>query len=429
MTSIFLTQYDGAFLGPIAKVLGQILEWLADFLNVFGIQNTGLTIILFTFLVNGLMIPLTIKQNKFSKLSSKMAPELNRIQKKYKGKTDEVSMRKQQMETQAVYQKYGSSPVAGCLPMLITLPILFALYRVIYHIPAYVDIYYKLYTGGADAIIEASRANPDIFTKIFPELMSTVQLNSNLQVPIAEWANYVKLNDAASLDLVQHNLVEVMSQFNTSNWEALANAFKDNKQVMDAILSTQASVSNVSYFLGFSVIESPGFGIPGIVIPLAAAGFQFLQTKLLPTPETDPDNPTAGAMKSMNTVMPIMSGVFCAMLPIGVGLYWIAGSVFRILQQIFVNRYMDHIDVDQLIEKNVEKQNKKRAKRGLPPIKAEDISKIKTSSIDVSVEDRVKAPKKTAPTDYKRNNTNQKPSSIAGYANLLGKNNGEKGDK
>ena len=133
MSLIFLTQENGSILGPIAKVLGQILEWLADFLNIFGVQNTGITLILFTFLVNTLMLPLTIKQYKFQKIQSSLAPELARIQKKYKNKKDEASMRKQQEETQELYRRYGANPMAGCLPMLISLPILFALYRVVYH--------------------------------------------------------------------------------------------------------------------------------------------------------------------------------------------------------------------------------------------------------------------------------------------------------
>ncbi len=73
--NIFLTQATG-ILGPIESVLGWILNAIYEFLNLFGIQNVAIVIILFTFIVRGLMIPLTIKQQKFSKLSSKMNPEI-----------------------------------------------------------------------------------------------------------------------------------------------------------------------------------------------------------------------------------------------------------------------------------------------------------------------------------------------------------------
>jgi YidC/Oxa1 family membrane protein insertase len=81
------------------------------------------------------------------------------------------------------------------------------------------------------------------------------------------------------------------------------------------------------------------------------------------------DNDTMNAtMKSMNTFMPIMSAVFCITLPAGLGVYWIASAVVRIFQQIGINAYMKRISVEDIITKNREKQNKKRAKQGLPPI-------------------------------------------------------------
>lgn len=75
---------------------------------------------------------------KTTKLMSVMNPEIQAIQKKYKGKTDNESLQRQNVEVQAVYEKYGTSMTGGCLPLLIQMPILFALYRVIYNIPAYV---------------------------------------------------------------------------------------------------------------------------------------------------------------------------------------------------------------------------------------------------------------------------------------------------
>ena len=114
--NILLTQYDGAILGPIAKVIGIIIDFIYNFMDkVFGVQNIGISIIILTFVVYMLMLPLTYKQQKFSKLQSKMSPELKEIQKKYKGKTDNESRMKTQEETQAVYDKYGVSMTGSCL--------------------------------------------------------------------------------------------------------------------------------------------------------------------------------------------------------------------------------------------------------------------------------------------------------------------------
>lgn len=73
----------------------------------------GLCIILFTIITKLLLFPLTIKQQESSKLMSLMNPEIKAVQNRYKGKTDQASMAKQQVEMQAVYEKYGSNPMAG----------------------------------------------------------------------------------------------------------------------------------------------------------------------------------------------------------------------------------------------------------------------------------------------------------------------------
>ena len=92
MTNILLTPYDGAILGPVAKLLGYIMDGIFMFMhNVFGIENVGLSIIIFTIVIYTLMLPLTYKQQKFGKLNQAMQPEIKAIQEKYKGKRDEAS--------------------------------------------------------------------------------------------------------------------------------------------------------------------------------------------------------------------------------------------------------------------------------------------------------------------------------------------------
>ena len=136
---ILATKSSTPIIGQLATVMGWIMDGIYRLLNIFGIQNIGLCIIIFSILIYALMTPLQIKQQKFSKLSAIMQPELQKIQKKYKGKNnDTAAMQKMQEETQAVYQKYGVSPTGSCVQLAIQFPILMALYQVIYKIPAYV---------------------------------------------------------------------------------------------------------------------------------------------------------------------------------------------------------------------------------------------------------------------------------------------------
>ena len=159
--------------------MGVILDAIYKFVGLFGIHNLALCIFLFTFVVKMLMLPLTIKQQKFTRLSSKMNPELTKIQEKYKGKKDEESMRRQQAETQEVYAKYGTNPMGGCLPLLISLPIMFALYRVIYAIPAYVGEVGDWYRTVAGAI-EGISGHADTITTFVTEngLRVTISLST-----------------------------------------------------------------------------------------------------------------------------------------------------------------------------------------------------------------------------------------------------------
>ena len=142
----------GSILGPIATVLGYVMDILFRFTSSFGVFNVGLCIILFTIVMKTLMIPLTIKQQKTTKLMSVMNPEIQAIQKKYKGKSDQESMQRQNVEIQAVYEKYGTSMTGGCLPLLIQMPILFGIYYGVR------DFHYE---GPANFLWMQNIANPD----------------------------------------------------------------------------------------------------------------------------------------------------------------------------------------------------------------------------------------------------------------------------
>ena len=104
------------------------------------------------------------------------------------------------------------------------------------------------------------------------------------------------------------------------------------------------------------------------MIPLLAALTQFLNVKLMPQPTNNGStgneqaDAMAASMKSMNMMMPIMSAVFCFTLPTGMGIYWIAGAVIRSIQQVVINRHIDKIDFDEVIRKNMEKEEENRRK-------------------------------------------------------------------
>ena len=401
----------GSILGPIATVLGYVMDILFRFTSSFGVFNVGLCIILFTIVMKTLMIPLTIKQQKTTKLMSVMNPEIQAIQKKYKGKSDQESMQRQNVEIQAVYEKYGTSLTGGCLPLLIQMPILLALYRVIYNIPAYVPSV-RVY-----------------FDNVVTPLMGQADYAQKLQeITNIATACGGKLD---KFDFTNANrLVDMLYKFSTSQWGELQALFP---AISDVIGQNAAVVERMNTFLGLNMAEAPGW-VPSFawIIPVLAAVSQWFSTKLMsgnqPSTSADAENPMAQSMKTMTTTMPLFSAFICITMPAGLGIYWIATSVVTIIQQLIVNAYMDKVNIDDMIAKNLEKVNKKRAKQGLPPAKVTQnatasLKAIKAEEEKEKAAEEVKKEKiaKQIEESSKYYNTNAKPGSLASKAAMVQK--------
>ncbi len=414
----------GGILGPIAQILGWIMEALFRFTSTFGVMNIGLCIILFTIVMKLLMLPLTLKQQKSSKLMTVMQPELQAIQKKYKGKNDNDSMMRMNVETKAVYEKYGTSMTGGCMPLLIQLPIMLALYRVMYNIPAYASSVRKYF----DLIIAKL---PDGFasSEVFTGLAETHKLAGM---------------DYTNMDKV----VDLLYKLTDRQWEELAAVFPDIATVTNAVGENVISAINgMQQFLTVNIAYTPFnvlkefisgssevtivMALIALLIPVLSGLTQWYSTKLMSSTQpqvSDEENPSAAMMKSMNIYMPLMSVVFCFSFPLGIGLYWVASSLLQVVQQIGVNAYLNKVDIDDLIRKNVEKANKKRERKGLPPQKVNMNAAATLKSLQASEEkeeaarnaklEKTKAIVKESTEYY---NKDAKPGSLAAKANMVQK--------
>lgn len=354
MSFLTLTKSTAFIIGPVASLLGYIMEAIFAACSFLGIQNIGLCIIVFTVIVKLLMLPLSIKQQKFAKLNNVMMPELQAIQNKYKGKTDNASVLKQQEETKEVYEKYGANPMGSCLQLLIQMPILFALYRVIYNIPAYVG------------------ELKDVYMTVVDKLMAVTDYASVEGLQTLATSNSIKVDDLSNAN----KLVDMMYNFDKTEWATFQDLFPS---LQDTVSSALETINHMNGFLGIDLGSSPMSQLSecwwAVLIPILAGLSQFISVKLMETRQpastnqNGQQNAMADSMKTMNTIMPLMSVFFCFTLASGIGVYWVASSVIQTIIQIAVNRYMDKVEVSDLIEKNLEKLNKKRAKQGLPPKK------------------------------------------------------------
>lgn len=427
MSDILLTQDTGKILGPIAKLLGYIMEGIFFIIDKIGIPNTGLAIILFTIVMYLLMMPLTIKQQKFSKLSAKMNPELQAIQAKYKNRKDNDSMMAMNMETKAVYAKYGVSPTGSCVQLIIQMPILFALYRVINNMPAYVGKIKEAFFPLVDNLI-AQAGSSDLLKSFSQATMYSRQFENE------SFVNGVTT-------YVQNTFVDVLNKASSAEWLSIKDTFPNLAEDVDHTLGLLNQYNN---FLGLNIANSPSFivkesistgsylmVVAALSIPVLSAVTQWINVKLMPQQDTSSDgkndqqNTMAQSMKTMNMMMPIMSAIFCYTLPAGLGLYWVAGAVVRSIQQVVINRHIDKMDLDEIIKKNEGKARKKMEKAG---VKAEQMAayasmntkKVNTiskaaSSSSMTPEEKAEAVKKS--TEYY--NQNAKPGSMMSKANMV----------
>ena len=413
MESMILATKSGTpIIGQIAVVMGWIMNAIYKVLEAVGIQNLGLCIIIFSILIYLCMTPLQIKQQKFSKLSAIMQPEIQKIQKKYQGKKDQDSMMKMQEETQAVYQKYGVSATGSCVQLAIQMPILFALYQVIQNIPAYVGSVYNVFNGVCTKILAV-----DGFTDIINNFITDNKMTRVRQV--TENAD---------------SIVDFLYALSPSQWESLQN-ISQFSGFSDQISKTASEIQKMQTFGVLNIADQPLsyiktgsliLIIAALAIPLLSWATQMLNLKLMPQAATqngnNDNNAMASSMKTMNTVMPLMSAFFCFTFPVGLGSYWIASSVVRSIQQLLINRHLNKMNIDDLVNENMKKMEAKRAKEGLPPQKitnqahqsARNINKIEKGMSGTDEANRAKKVEEA----YK-NASHAKAGSITAKANLV----------
>ncbi|MGN0166336.1 MAG: YidC/Oxa1 family membrane protein insertase [Lachnospiraceae bacterium] len=426
-------------LDPFVKLLGFIINYIYKFLLLFGITKVAVCIIVFTVVIKLLMLPLTYKQQKFSKVSAKMNPEIQAISEKYKDKKDNASMMKMQEEQQAVYKKYGASPMSGCLPMIVIMIILFALYPVIYSIPTYVDDVQTHYNKIVYVIMHDDEI-PDEITvdkdgkviavgdeKVTEEGTTTYTITDAFYSFYNINGVYVRKApsyEAGETSYTKENYVAIMAGFSANNWDqvfngteltsnsskidanawnvyapyisaALANNYTDKEGNEVNPTEVKNEIININTFLSLNIFDKPSLKNITILIPLVSVLLNYLQTHISMALTKTKDNEKKkkkssqpdpmDSMKTMNVVMPIFSGIITLSLPIGVGIYWITSSIVTIILQLIINIKLKNIDVQEFVDESAEKNKKKMEKYGVHTDNTGEMASVaKTSTKSIS---------------------------------------------
>ena len=417
-----MTKVSMPIIGWVSEILGWMINVIYSGLELIGITNIGLSIILFTLVVYLLMTPLQIKQQKFSKLNAVMQPEIQKIQKKYNGKKDQDSMMKQNEEISAVYQKYGVSPTGSCVQLLIQMPVLLALYQVIYHIPGYITGVRNVFTG-----LTAKIMSVDGFGSIISQFLTD---NKITMTGITANTEFTKATTIDFLYKLSPSQLEKFSQISDfSGFSDLFDKVAQQTSHMNTFLNLNISDTPLAIIKsGMAQGGAAGYRLvfSAVMVPILAWLTQWMNYKLMPQPKQAPNSePSAmeASMKSMNTFMPIMSAVFCFTFPVGIGIYWVIGAVIRCIQQLVINRKMEQMDMEELVRHNQEKMKKKMEKRGVSAQQINQQARMNARNIQApdktsGLSQEEKAAQRKKATEY-YNNANVKPGSLAAKANMV----------
>lgn len=296
--------------------------WLMKGCLAISGQNYLIALIFFTLIIQVLLcLVFGIKQQKNMRKQALMAPKAAAIRKKYAGRNDQATRQKMQQETMELYQENGYSPAGGCLPMLIQLPIIMALYNVIVYPLQYT---YMITTDQVAKIIEAFKG-----TSLLAE--NVVQ----------------SLGDKFNIAMTRTAQIEILNLLKDGNPQA--------KEIVKGVVGDRINYALPNYKtfgLDFSTI----LGMPGkegnwhgaslwlLIVPVLIVGVMILSQELTKKfSYQDPamkEQQNGCSMKTMLYVMPVFSAYISLQLPAAVGVYWVYRSIAATLQQFVMSKVM-----------------------------------------------------------------------------------------
>lgn len=330
----------------IAKILGWFINIFFYLIHdIIGVEkcSLGLAIIGLTIFVRLLLLPMAYKQQKSMYKMQLLSPEIKKLQEKYPdAKTDPEVQRKLSLETQKLYSENNVSPLGGCLPLIIQLPIFFGLYYVMQNPYLYINGMTEIYNQMSAIISSAAENSSDLANLIF-------SYGSELKVPDG-------------------------TVYTTELFNSLINCLGPNELASIKEYITDPSFSqlyavktNIEWFLGINLTETVDWAItPKLVIPLLSGLTTFLSNYLMTRRNKDRDKDIDPTMRTqqkiMNIVMPLMMAWITLSLPVGIGVYWITSNIFLLIQQAIMNRIFvkNNVGDDIVIPKQTNEKKKKK---------------------------------------------------------------------
>lgn len=349
-------------------------------------KNYGIALLLFTFVTRLILFPLNIKQQKSSARMSMLQPELQKLQKKYAKNQEKL-----QEEQMALYAKANVNPMSSCLPLIISMVILFALIPVIYGPMTYVsgidkdtveqsnNMISNLYTVSSEVhskdttIEEIIKEYENEGKDAEEELKKLFKDEENYPNSAKALNNETKLNDVVSAYMLHNDLDEFItdeSYFSQnliqSRPELMTFVFAQDKggEYSDVLSVVSEEVEEFAKdfnydFFGIYMGTIPSMKSVSCIIPILSFLLQLLVT-FVSQHYQKKNNPEAAKMTGSTTVMLYIMPLFSLWIgfsyPLGLGIYWCYSSVFSLVQTIVLNKIYTPEHVAELVEKDIAKE-------------------------------------------------------------------------
>ncbi len=339
-------------LSAIGVLFGKLMYFIY---NTVGFHNYALSLVLFTLVYKIILLPLSINQLKSSKKMQEIQPDLARIQARYKNDKEKL-----QEETMKLYQEKGYNPSSGCLPLLIQLPIILALFYVI-RMPMSYMLEIPAKAIGEMTIVAVDN-NYMPYDKVGKETYEEIKDN-----PIEVYKKFSQRDPYFEIKVLDtlRNHPELINENNTLS--------EDNKSVLGDFDLRMFRVFNLGVppTLDFKAIaQEPGTYLPSLILLALAVSTTFITTKLImpaPPEPTGKDKKRANnagcAGNSMLWVSPIMTLWIGLSTPSGLSLYWIINNGFSVVQQTFLKKFVDKDKKEGKEDVSVVKVDSERSKK------------------------------------------------------------------
>ena len=329
-------------MGWITSFFGMLFNYIFEFVVLImpvPVATLGISIIVFTIITRLLMTPLQIMQQRTTKGMAIIQPEINKLQSKYKDKKDPESQAKQSAEMQALYKEHKINPLAGCLPLIIQLPLIMALFGVLRDASTYIIKLKEVYVGLATHMMD-SVAN---YQQVLQPYLDIHGMNGKLKYDLTQVT--------ASNGVL--GVKELLSKLTSLQWsELFAQIPADAAANMEALFELKKSYE----WFGVNLVDTPSqlvkVGGSSMIVALIVPALVWISTVIYSkyTMAQNKANQSSGSagneqqektMGMMNTLLPLMTAFFSYTMPCGLALYWIVGNVIMLVQQIIVTKLIE----------------------------------------------------------------------------------------